>query len=273
MSVVTRFAPSPTGYLHVGHAFSAWTARSRADRFLLRLEDIDHTRCRPDFATAIMEDLTWLGLHWDGTPVIQSQKMRTYQNVIDSLNERELLYPCFCSRSDIANAQSAPHEKASVYPGTCRNLSSSARSAALGDKRGFALRLDLTEAMKQAGPKSFYEEGIGWCDMSPAVFGDVILARKDSPSSYHLCVVHDDAAMDINHVFRGDDLRGATHIHVLLQSLLGLPTPVYSHHRLLRDEAGARLSKRNGAVTLRALRQAGWTPDDILGRFKDDAKP
>ncbi len=267
MSIVTRFAPSPTGYLHLGHAFSAWSAWSRADIFRLRLEDIDRTRCKPEFTAAIIEDLAWLGLDWNGPPLIQSQHIPTYQAAVNKLQDRGLLYPCFCSRADIARAQSAPHGKELIYPGTCRHLSMSARAARLVRGEAFALRLDVAQAMVQAERRSFFDEAMGWCVASPTMFGDVILARKDTPTSYHLCVVHDDAAMEITHVIRGEDLRDATHIHVLLQALLGLPTPAYAHHRLLRDESGARLAKRNAAVTLRAMRHAGVTPDEILRRF------
>lgn len=269
MSIVTRFAPSPTGYLHLGHAFSAWNAWSRADSFRLRFEDIDGSRCRPEFASAIIEDLAWLGLEWDGAPLIQSQRIPAYQAALNELQDRGLLYPCFCSRAEIARALSAPHGKDPGYPGTCRHLSISARAARLGSGKAFALRLDVAKAMVQTERRRFFDEIEGWSVASPATFGDVILARKDTPTSYHLCVVHDDAAMDITHVIRGEDLREATHIHVLLQSLLGLPTPAYAHHRLLRDENGIRLAKREGAVTLRAMRRAGATPNDILRGFDE----
>jgi glutamyl-Q tRNA(Asp) synthetase len=268
MSIITRFAPSPTGYLHLGHAYSAWLAWRRADIFRLRLEDIDTTRCRPEYAEAILEDLRWLGLDWDGEVRVQSQHFPEYARALGKLQQRGLLYPCFCSRAEIARAQSAPHGVEGRYPGTCRALSAQARAARIASGAPYALRLDMAAARRGAGALRFYEENTGWVEAAPEPLGDVVLARKDTPSSYHLCVVHDDALQGITHVIRGEDLREATHIHVLLQALLGLSTPIYAHHRLLTDATGKRLAKRDKAATLRDMRAAGTKPEEILRQFE-----
>ncbi|MDD2705330.1 MAG: tRNA glutamyl-Q(34) synthetase GluQRS [Acidocella sp.] len=268
MSIITRFAPSPTGYLHLGHAYSAWMAWRRADVFRLRMEDIDTTRCRPDYAAAICEDLHWLGLDWDGDIRVQSQHFAEYAAALERLLGRGLLYPCFCTRAEIARAQSAPHGTEGIYPGTCRALTQADREARIAAGRPYALRLDVAAARAETGALRFFEEGAGWIGAAPERLGDVVLARKDTPTSYHLCVVHDDALQGITHVIRGEDLREATHIHVLLQALLGLPTPVYAHHRLLTDAAGKRLAKRDKAATLREMRAAGMSPAAILQTFE-----
>jgi glutamyl-Q tRNA(Asp) synthetase len=268
MSIVTRFAPSPTGFLHLGHAYSAWRARCKGEVFRLRLEDIDAARCRPEYATAIHEDLHWLGLHWDGEVRVQSAHLPEYRTALDQLEERSLLYPCFCSRADIARAQSALHEPEHLYPGTCRHLTPPERAEKIAAGAPYALRLDTARATQQAGTRAFFDEGAGWVTAMPEQHGDVVLARRDLPTSYHLCVVHDDAVQDITHIVRGEDLRAATHIHVLLQALLGLPTPAYLHHPLLRDAAGKRLAKRDRAATLRAMREAGIPPGVVLQQFK-----
>jgi glutamyl-Q tRNA(Asp) synthetase len=270
MSIVTRFAPSPTGYLHVGHAYSAllaWRqARLAGGRFLLRLEDIDPIRCRPEFAAAILEDLAWLGLDWDGPVRVQSEHLNDYAAVLDNLQARGLIYPCFCSRADIHRQAiaAAPHgpDGGPVYPGTCRDLSE-AECAARSDQP-YALRLDMTRALVQG--LTFEEAGEGIIIADPARFGDVVLARKDTPTSYHLCVTHDDALQGVTLVTRGADLKQATHLHRLLQALLGWPVPIYAHHRLLTDAAGRRLAKRDRAVTLRELRAAGVTAEAIRDR-------
>jgi len=268
MSIITRFAPSPTGYLHLGHAYSAWMAWRRADVFRLRLEDIDTTRCRTEYAAAILEDLRWLGLDWNGEVRVQSRHFAEYTVALGRLQERGLLYPCFCTRAEIALAQSAPHGVEGVYPGTCRTLSPEARAARIAAGAPYALRLDVAAARRCVGELRFFEEGAGWIEAQPERLGDVVLARKDTPSSYHLCVVHDDALQEITRVIRGEDLREATHIHVLLQALLGLPTPVYAHHRLLTDATGRRLAKRDKAATLRDMRAAGTKPEAILQQFE-----
>ncbi len=274
MSIVTRFAPSPTGYLHLGHALSALTAWRRAreagGRFLLRLEDIDPGRCRPAFAAAIAQDLAWLGVDWDGPVRVQSQHLAEYRAALDALAGRGLLYPCFCTRAEIvaevAASASAPHapDGNPLYPGTCRRLSTMQRLARIAGEERFALRLDMAQALAAApGPLSFEEEGEGVIACDPAQFGDVVLARKDAPASYHLCVAHDDALQGVTLVTRGVDLKPATHVHRLIQALMGWPVPRYAHHRLLTDVTGRRLAKRDKAATLRDLRSAGWSPEAV----------
>ena len=271
MSTVTRFAPSPTGYLHIGHAFSALTAWRRAreagGRFLLRLEDIDPIRCRPEFATAIMQDLEWLGLDWDGPVRVQSEHLNEYAAVLDNLRARGLLYPCFCSRADIQRhvIAAAPHgpDGEALYPGTCRGLSPNERAARADQPH--ALRLDMAQALVEG--LTFEEESDGSVVADPTRFGDAVLARKDAPSSYHLCVTHDDALQAVTLVTRGEDLKHATHLHRLLQALMGWPTPAYAHHRLLTDASGRRFAKRDRALTLRALREMGVPADVVRHRL------
>ncbi len=265
--IVTRFAPSPTGYLHLGHAFSALVAWRRArdagGRFLLRLEDIDPARCRPEFASAILEDLVWLGLDWDGEVRVQSRHLAEYRAALDKLAARGLLYPCFCTRADIQQSVAAPHTPDGVrrYPGTCRALSLDEREARIAAGERFALRLDMARSLAATNAVlSFEEEGEGMIRCQPERFGDVVLARKDAPASYHLCVTHDDALQEVTLVTRGEDLKPATHLHRLLQALMGWPTPAYSHHRLLTDASGRRFAKRDHAVTLRDLRAHGQSP-------------
>ncbi|HUB11177.1 MAG TPA: tRNA glutamyl-Q(34) synthetase GluQRS [Acetobacteraceae bacterium] len=280
MSIVTRFAPSPTGHLHLGHAFSAvfaWRrARAAGGQFLLRIEDIDPGRCRPEFAAAIEADLAWLGLDWDGPVRVQSQHLAEYQAALDALTARGLLYPCFCSRADIlaeiAASASAPHtpDGAPRYPGTCRRLSPRQRAARVADGERFALRLDMATALAAVPVPLWIDEageGVVVCDAAP--FGDVVLARKDAPASYHLCVTHDDAVQGVTLVTRGADLKPATHLHRLLQALLGWPTPHYAHHRLLTDTSGRRLAKRDGAMTLRQLRGSGCSPAVVLAKLDE----
>ncbi len=273
MEVTTRFAPSPTGYLHLGHAYSAWAAWSRArengGRFRLRLEDIDGERCKAAFASAILEDLQWLGLDWDGEIRVQSLHMADYRKSLQALDAQGLLYPCFCSRSEITRALSAPHNLERVYPGTCRGLSAAKRAARMAEGKNFAWRLDSGRALQEVSDFGFYEEDIGWIDGDLVGLGDVVLARRDLPASYHLCVVHDDALQNVSHVARGRDLFEATHIHVLLQRLLSLPSPIYAHHSLLTDSDGRRLSKRDHAASLRGLRQAGVSATEVLARLRE----
>jgi len=268
--VVPPLATSPPGYLHLGHAHSAldgWRrARAAGGRFLLRLEDIDATRCRPDFAAAILEDLAWLGLDWDGPVRVQSAHMAEYAAVLEALRRRGLLYPCFCTRAEIerelAGMAAAPHgPEGPPYPGTCRRLSAEEQSARMARGQPYALRLDMAEALAAvARPLAFHDETAGEVPADPAPFGDVVLARKDTPASYHLCVTHDDAVQGVTLVTRGIDLLAATHVHVLLQALMGWPTPRYAHHALLTDVTGRRLAKRDRAATLRDLRAAGHAP-------------
>ncbi|RIA44090.1 glutamyl-Q tRNA(Asp) synthetase [Hephaestia caeni] len=262
--VVTRFAPSPTGRLHLGHAFSAIrahdAARTRGGRFLLRIEDIDGTRSRPEHVETILADLAWLGLDWDGEVLFQSHRLDVYAAALETLKARRLVYPCFCTRADIARevaaSVAAPHGvDGPIYPGTCRHLSDAERAARRSEPH--ALRLDIARACAVAGPLGWYDERAGAQVADPAAQGDVVLARKDAPASYHLAVTIDDAAQGVTHVVRGKDLFAATHVHRLLQALLGLPTPVYHHHALLTDATGARLAKRSGAPTLAERRLAG----------------
>jgi len=276
MSIVTRFAPSPTGYLHLGHAFSAlfaWRrAREAGGRFLLRLEDIDPGRCRPEFAAAILEDLAWLGLDWDGDVRVQSQHLPAYGAALNALAGRHLLYPCFCTRADIQRemqqSAAAPHapDGGTLYPGTCRALSPARREARIAAGEPHAMRLDMARAL--AGiphALTFEEAGEGTVACHPERFGDVVLARKDAPASYHLCVTHDDALQGVTLVTRGADLQPATHLHRLLQALMGWPAPAYAHHPLLADASGRRLAKRDQAATLRDLRVQGRSPAEVRG--------
>jgi glutamyl-Q tRNA(Asp) synthetase len=265
---VTRFAPSPTGYLHLGHAHSAlvgWhRARAESGRFLLRIEDIDPARCRPEFEAAILDDLGWLGLTWDGEVRRQSDHLSDYQAALDRLRDMGLIYPCFCSRKDIAAAATAPHgPEGPVYPGTCRNQPADLvrERQARGDP--YALRLDVAKAGAMTGPLSFVDEREGLVEARPDMLGDVVLARRDAPASYHLCVTLDDHLQGVTLVTRGVDLFHATHIHRLLQAILDLNVPTYRHHLLLTNAAGERLSKRDGAVAIRALRQAGRSAAEV----------
>src|SRR5438067_4486527 len=270
--VVTRFAPSPTGFLHLGHVRSAlegWrAAREAGGRFLLRIEDIDHTRCRAEYADAIIEDLTWLGLDWDGPIRRQSEHFDDYREALPRLEAAGLLYPCFCTRRDIqaeiARAGGAPQgEIGAPYPGTCRHLSAAERTARVREAADYALRLDVGAALVRTGPLHWLE-GEARIEAAPAALGDVVLARKEIPTSYHLAVTVDDALQGVTLVTRGADLFAATHIHRSLQALLDLPTPRYRHHPLLTDAAGRRLAKRDRALTIRAMREAGRSPEEIL---------
>lgn len=274
---VTRFAPSPTGPLHLGHAYSALLAHDMAQAmggtFLLRIEDIDQTRCRPEWVAQLMDDLNWLGITWNAPPMRQSARLSTYEQALGTLWSQGLLYSCACSRRDIDAAMGAPQEGAArpigpdgaVYPGTCR---SGSRAGACPSDRH--LRLDIRAAVRLTGATRFTESGpthAGATSTDAAHYGDsigdIVLARRDFGTSYHLSVVLDDAAMGITHVVRGEDLFDATRIHVLLQRLLGLPTPVYHHHRLIRDDAGKRLAKRDDARALAKYRAEGASPQDI----------
>jgi glutamyl-Q tRNA(Asp) synthetase len=273
--IVTRFAPSPTGLLHLGHAFAAIVAAESGDDFLLRIEDIDAGRSREAFILAIARDLKWLGLCWDEPVLRQSRRMDAYRAALDRLAGLGLVYPCFCTRAEIAaeiaRAGEAPHGKDSplgpdgaLYPGTCRTLSAAARARRADEPH--ALRLDAAKAAALAGPLHFTEHGKRHA-VDPLLFGDVVIARKDMPTSYHLAVVVDDAFQNVTLVTRGEDLLPSVHIQRLLQALLGLPEPSYAHHRLVLDTEGRKLSKRDGAVTLEALRAEGITVGDIRARL------
>ena len=275
--VVTRFAPSPTGLLHTGHAFSALFAYESASRtsgrFILRIEDLDFTRCRPEFETAVEEDLTWLGITWKSPVRRQSDHLSDFAAAADSLQLQGLLYPCFCTRKDIQQeinaAGGAPHgPDGPVYPGTCKHLSLSERNDRIAAGQSFALRLNLEKAIRITGSDLQWRDlAKGWQTATPEIFGDIVLIRKDIGSSYHLAVVHDDALQGVTLVTRGMDLFSATHIQRVLQSLLGLPTPEYHHHQLICDNNGKRLAKRDDAESLRSLRERGITADELRVRL------
>lgn len=273
--IVTRFAPSPTGHLHLGHAFSALFARDAAGRgngrFLLRIEDIDSARCRAEFEDAIYEDLAWLGLEWELPVRRQSDHLDDYKRALQVLEADGLLYPCFCTRKDIAaeidRAGGAPHgAEGPVYPGTCRRLSTQERDDKLAANIPHALRLDVEAALARTGPLTWVDRGEGEIGVSLDDHGDVVLARKDIGTSYHLAVTVDDALQRISLVTRGADLFSATHVHRLLQALLGLPVPEYHHHPLITDDVGKRLAKRDKAATVRALRMAGESAETVRRR-------
>lgn len=270
MSFVTRFAPSPTGYLHLGHAFSALkafdAARAAGGRFILRIEDIDHGRARSEFDAAIFEDLAWLGVAWEGPVRRQSEHMGDYEAALQNLIDRELVYRCFRTRREVAEAiASAPHgEGGEVFVGGA--LPPDEEDAKLEAGESFAWRLSLKKARAALGPAYFalvFEDETGHVRAEPDKLGDVVLARKDFPASYHLASVWDDALQGVTHVIRGEDLRESAHLHVLLQRLLGLPQPVYRHHKLILGPDGKRLAKRDHAATLRALRESGKTRADV----------
>ncbi|MFT9017161.1 tRNA glutamyl-Q(34) synthetase GluQRS [Acetobacter malorum] len=279
-SWVTRFAPSPTGFLHLGHVASAlagWTHKGAHGIWLVRMEDIDPQRCRESYAAALLEDLEWLGLR-SAQPVLrQSANMAAYRATLEQLDQMGVLYPCFCTRSDIARESagmmSAPHaapDGSLRYPGTCRHLSPEARAAALAEGKPHVLRLDMARALERvrtqfptAWSLTYTDLECGTVNCQPELFGDVVLARRDVPASYHLCVTHDDATQGVTLVTRGEDLRPATDLHRLIQALMGWPAPAYLFHPLLCDAEGRRLSKRDGAKAVRAMRDAGMTPEDV----------
>lgn len=252
---VTRFAPSPTGRLHLGHAYSAVVgqaaARDSGGLFRLRIEDLDQTRSRPEFVTGIEEDMGWLGLKWDGEPIVQSRRTGAYQAALNQLRSKGLVYACFCTRADIAEAVGAPHgEAVSHYPGTCRAMGDDpARRAA----EPHSWRLDSAKAIAVAGLPS-WREGQTHLHARRDEIDDVVLARKEAPAAYHLACVVDDAASGVDLVVRGADLRSSTSIHRLLQSLLGLPEPAYFHHPLIAHADGRRLAKRDKAPALAVMR-------------------
>jgi glutamyl-Q tRNA(Asp) synthetase len=266
---VTRFAPSPTGYLHRGHAFSALTAQAAAraagGRFLLRVEDIDRTRCRPEFEAAIHEDLGWLGLEWEAPVRRQSEHLAEYDAALERLEAIGVLYRCFRTRSELVNEfAAAPHGVMEAFRGAPLPAEEEARRLRAGE--GYALRLSLAGAEARLGGFDrlrFFVEGEGWTQARPEVGGDVVLARKDVRVSYHLASVLDDALQGVTHVIRGLDLVDAAHVHRLLQALLDLPTPVYRHHRLILGPDGKRLAKRDRSEALRELRARGVDPQTL----------
>jgi glutamyl-Q tRNA(Asp) synthetase len=273
-SVVTRFAPSPTGELHLGSAYSAWSgwhrAREAGGTFLVRIEDTDIRRCRREYETAILADLKWLGFDWDGAVRRQSEHFATYGKALDQLDQRGLIYPCFCSRAEIerevAASANAPHgPDGPLYPGTCRHLSLQERRDRLAVGHEHCLRLDADRAAGQAGPYHFVDEPLGRIEGQPRLMGDFVIARKDTPTSYHLSVTVDDHLQGVTLVTRGIDVLPSTHVHGLLQKLLGYAAPQYAHHRLLTDATGRRFAKRDRDMTIRAMRESGMKPEEVVG--------
>lgn len=269
----TRFAPSPTGRLHLGHVFAAKVAcdlaRENGGEFLLRFEDIDVTRVRPEFYDGIEEDLRWLGLDWDGPALRQTDRLVAYDDALQKLRELGAVYPCFCTRREIegelARMTGAPHgPEGPHYPGTCQRLSMVERETKLASGMPFSWRFDSTLASESIGKLAFTDLRFGQIAVEPGVLGDVILARKDIGTSYHLAVVTDDAFQQITHVTRGEDLLASTHIHRVLQTLLGFPEPVYWHHELILDGTGKRLAKRHDSLSIKTLRESGKSPADVL---------
>lgn len=281
MTVIERFAPSPTGYLHIGHLHSAWTgyaaAKHAGGNWLLRIEDIDFNRARAEFVKAIYEDLHWAGLKWEEPVLFQSMRSEIYQQALEQLKAQKLLYACSCNRRDIETALSSRQEgdaDHAVYPQTCRHKN-------LPLDGGFTLRLDMEKALNAVSLPLHYTE-LGFetpenISIPQAVLqqhhGDIVIARKDIGMSYHLSVVVDDATSGVTHVTRGLDLADDTAVHVLLQALLGYPTPVYRHHHLIRDENGKRLAKRDDARSIRAYREDGYSPEDIWALIRPPSAP
>lgn len=271
---ILRFAPSPNGLLHLGHAYSAlhtWNAATLLGGIaLLRIEDIDAERSKAEFTAAIFEDLAWLGLDWPHPVLQQSDRMEVYAEAGNALRDQGLLYPCFCSRSDIAAAATTTDpDGAPLYPGTCRHLDWGRQIERLQRGDPVQFRLDTAGAMERVGMLTFAVVGPLVIDRPqirharPERWGDVVLQRKGTPTSYHLSVVVDDAAQGVTHVTRGRDMEAATDIHALLQMLLGLPSPIYNFHRLILDDAGRKLAKSKGSESLADLRGRGWTPQDV----------
>ncbi|HEX9964271.1 MAG TPA: tRNA glutamyl-Q(34) synthetase GluQRS [Allosphingosinicella sp.] len=280
MKLVTRFAPSPTGRLHLGHAFSALLAhdfaRSRGGAFLLRIEDIDPGRSRPEHVDGIIQDLAWLGIEWDGEILFQSERLAFYAEALGRLRQAGLAYPCFCTRSaiaaEIAASAAAPHgPDGPLYPGTCRALTATERERRMAAEP-HAWRLDVASASATAGPL-YWRDGDTEVQAEPQGHGDVVLARKDAPVSYHLAVTIDDSAQGVTDIIRGRDLYAATDVHRLLQALLGLPSPHYHHHPLLLGADGRRLAKRRGAPSLRELREAGADPKALAANLLTGQMP
>ena len=278
--MITRFAPSPTGRMHLGHALSAWIAhdlaRSTGGKFLLRMEDIDVSRARPEFEAGIIEDLQWLGLSWDGEILRQSERQEAYQSAFWRLRELDLLYPCFCTRKEIqAEIEAmggAPHNHGeAIYPGICKRLSPDEREQRIEAGKSHAWRLDSNRASDMAGPLHIEDDLHGKLKVDPELLGDVVITRKDIGVSYHLAVVVDDAHQQITLVSRGDDLLPSTHVHRLLQQTLKLPEPRYHHHALMLDDKGERLAKRSDSLSIAALRKSGKSPSQLLEEIRSFA--
>lgn len=273
-NITTRFAPSPTGHLHLGHAYAALFAWRLADRpggnFILRLEDIDGGRSQAEFEDAIFEDLYWLGISWEEPVMRQSERGVAYKEALDRLVEMDLLYPCFCTRKDILaeinKSSGAPHGHDSygpIYPGICRAIAEPERTAKIDSGTPYAMRLDIAKALAITGDLTWHDRVRGDQEVMPELLGDVVLARKDIDTSYHLAVTIDDAAQGISLVTRGQDLFESTHIHRLLQALLGLPTPEWHHMPMLTNADGTRLAKRDNPLTLREMRQNGASGEAV----------
>lgn len=276
MIIRTRFAPSPTGRLHLGHVLAARVARELAcqspdGRFLLRFEDIDAPRVREEYYACIEEDLTWLGLSWDSEPLRQTSRTAAYEAALDRLKETGLVYPCFCTRREIqeewANMAAAPQGlEGPVYPGICRRLTRADSQEKIAAGIPHAWRLDSQSAFAVTGLLTFHDQRFGCIPVNPYLLGDVVLARKDIGCAYHLAVVVDDAFQEITHVTRGEDLLASTHVHRLLQLLLGFPEPVYHHHPLVVDEEGKRLAKRCDALSVASMRDSGMTAEEVIAK-------
>lgn len=286
-SRIFRFAPSPNGFLHLGHAYSALfnqaCARKASAKLLLRIEDIDLQRSRPDYQAALIEDLRWIGFAWDETPLRQSEHFARYRAALETLCGRGLAFRCFCSRGDIARACAEQGrtrrdpDGALLYPGTCKTLSATERAEKIAAGAPFSLRLDMARAMRafpRLRPYREFHESDWPIEQSadPAVWGDALIGRRDLPGSYHLACVVDDGFQNITDVARGADLEAATSLHVLLQMLLGLKTPDYRHHRLVLDDEGAKLAKSRRSPSLRSLREQGASPADIRAELKRETK-
>lgn len=277
MIVRTRFAPSPTGRLHLGHVLAARVAWSQAKDaggiFLLRHEDIDGPRVREEFYQGIEEDLKWLELNWEGTPLRQSTRTDAYEAALSSLHDDGLIYPCFCTRKEIqeewSRMSSAPQgPDGPVYPGICRGMGPDLRQAKMDSGVPYAWRLDSQKAADATGPLTFHDLRFGTIPVNAELAGDVVLSRKDIGTAYHLAVVVDDAFQRITHVTRGEDLLSSTHVHRLLQVLLKFPEPVYLHHALMLDEEGKRLAKRNDSLSILTLRKSGMLPSEVLAMIE-----
>lgn len=274
----TRFAPSPTGRLHLGHAYAAKIAhdlaRSTSGEFLLRFEDIDITRVREEYFDRIEEDLRWLGLEWDHSPLRQTNRLAAYELALTELQKQKVIYPCFCTRreidEEISRIVEAPQgPEGPLYPGICKRLTTTEREARLNSGIPFSWRLDAEMAASLTGSLTFHDRHHGLIQVQPNLLGDVILARKDIGTSYHLAVVVDDAFQKITDVTRGEDLLASTHVHRLLQALLGYPEPQYLHHRLILDDSGKRLAKRHDSLSLQTMRDQGLSPAEVLARIAD----
>lgn len=274
MTALLRFAPSPNGRLHLGHAFSALVNQQLAEKLgghvLLRLEDIDVTRCTPALAQACLDDLRWLGVTWQGSVRVQSQHFADYAKALDLLKQRELVYPCFCTRKEVAATSAVTDpDGAPIYPGTCRALSAAEVQQKLAEHTPHSWRLDMEKVLSQMTARLSYRSFSAddfsqtTCEATPARWGDVILARKETPTSYHLSVVVDDALQNITHVVRGQDLQASTCVHALLQALLELPQPLYHHHALITFPGGEKMSKSKHATTLAELREQGMTAAEV----------